>query len=169
MSYTKQTWSDNNAAYPASASRFSHIEDGIATAMDIADTAIAQSIPKQTLVSANYVATISDRVIGVTDTSVARTITLPLASAHNPGRMIVVLDVSGGASGHPITVAAQGTDKINGTTTLSIAVNYGSLILFAQSTGYIATIASTVTPPVSGSSFPTNNIVPTSHTTPSSH
>ena len=32
MTYTKQTWSDNNPSYPGSAARFTHMEDGILNA-----------------------------------------------------------------------------------------------------------------------------------------
>jgi hypothetical protein len=39
MTYTKQTWSDNNPSYPASAARFDHIEQGVYDAQnDVIDT-----------------------------------------------------------------------------------------------------------------------------------
>jgi hypothetical protein len=39
MSYSKQTWSDNNVAYPVSAGRMGHIEDGIESVSNAADAA----------------------------------------------------------------------------------------------------------------------------------
>lgn len=40
MPYTKQTWQDGNANYPASATRFRHLEDGVAAATTTAEAAI---------------------------------------------------------------------------------------------------------------------------------
>jgi hypothetical protein len=38
VAYTPQTWIDNNPTYPASATRFIYLEDGLQTAAAAADT-----------------------------------------------------------------------------------------------------------------------------------
>jgi hypothetical protein len=41
MAYSKQTWQDENPAYPVSADRMAHIENGIEAAANVADEAAA--------------------------------------------------------------------------------------------------------------------------------
>ena len=51
-------------------------------------------------------------VVGVRDTSVPRTLTLPSA-ALVAGRVYIVMDETGGAAANFITVATEGAEKIN--------------------------------------------------------
>jgi hypothetical protein len=37
LNYTKQTWEDNNPAYPASAERFRHMDDGLSAVSNLVD------------------------------------------------------------------------------------------------------------------------------------
>jgi hypothetical protein len=85
----------------------------------------SKGLPPRTAVAANYTATGADRIVGVTSTAAARTVTLPAASAVPFGKEIVVKDESGAAGTNNITVAAAGADNIDAGTTLAIAANYG--------------------------------------------
>jgi hypothetical protein len=71
-------------------------------------------------------------VIGVTDTTAARTITLPLANAVPAGWQITIKDESGGALLNAITVSRSSTDTIEGATSRAINTNYGVLKLYSD-------------------------------------
>ena len=64
-------------------------------------------------------------VIAVTDTSAARTITLPAANSVTAGFMLRIKDEGGLAGTNNITIARAGTDTIDGATSLTINTNYG--------------------------------------------
>jgi hypothetical protein len=80
----------------------------------------------------SYTITVSDYLIAVTDTTAARTITLPSAASTPAGQMFVVSDESGGAATNNITVTRAGTDTIEGVTTKVINTNYGSIRLYSD-------------------------------------
>jgi len=61
------------------------------------------------------------------DTSVARTITLPLSNSVTAGRIYIIKDVIGSANTNNITIDLQGSDTIDGGTTHVIQSNYGSV------------------------------------------
>jgi hypothetical protein len=71
----------------------------------------------------------------VTDTSVARTVTLDTDDVE-AGRVVFVKDASGGASTNNITVATEGAETIDGATTISISVNYGVARLISDGTNW---------------------------------
>lgn len=48
MAYTKQTWVDNNNAFPVSAARLNHMEDGIFAASNILVLEHNQTVPVDT-------------------------------------------------------------------------------------------------------------------------
>lgn len=60
------------------------------------------------------------------DTTAARNITLPLASAVSAGRIYVVKDVSGESLDNNITITASGSDNVDGASTQTLNSNYGS-------------------------------------------
>lgn len=60
------------------------------------------------------------------DTSTARTITLPLASAVAAGRVYIIKDVTGSANANPITITRAGSDTIDGASTSILDSTYGS-------------------------------------------
>jgi len=97
---------------------------------------------KRTSVAADYPATIFDRIIAVTSTASARTITIPdptlvNATATNVFEMSVV-DESGGAATHNITVSpAAGT--INGAASKAITTNFGFLRFYSNGTAWFTT------------------------------
>ena len=71
-------------------------------------------------------------VIAVTDTSAARTITLPLANTVSAGWQITVKDESGLAGVNNITISRAGSDTIDGATSAIINSNYGSRTLYSN-------------------------------------
>jgi hypothetical protein len=88
----------------------------------------------QTVVTANsaatYNVTTTDQYVGTTRSATGTgTITLPLGSTVSVGRQYIIKD-EGGQSGNVfrrITVAASGSDTIDGSATRSITSNYGAL------------------------------------------
>ena len=74
-------------------------------------------------------------IIGVTDTSVARTVTLQTATL-TAGRVVIVKDESGLAGTNNITVATQGAETIDGAATVVISTNYGVVRLYSNGTNW---------------------------------
>jgi len=75
--------------------------------------------------------TSGETIIGITDTSVERTITLASADCV-AGRLITIKDESGGAGTHSITIATQGSETIDGASTATINTNYGCIRLYSN-------------------------------------
>ncbi len=75
----------------------------------------------------------TETIIGVTDTSIARTITIPTADivAH---RIWLIKDESGAAGTNNITVASQGAETFDGAATVVISANYGVARLYSDGT-----------------------------------
>jgi hypothetical protein len=90
----------------------------------------SQSV-RRTAVAADYTLTDTDYYVGVSDTSVERTLTLPTASGK-PGRIYVIKDESGGAGTHRITVKAPASETIDGAGELFINANYGVLRMISS-------------------------------------
>jgi hypothetical protein len=89
-----------------------------------------------TTTAVNYTALPSDVIIEVTNTSVARTITLPAPSATgNVGKAFVIKDTSGGASTNNITITPT-SGLIDGQVNTSISSNYGSVQVFCDGSNY---------------------------------
>ena len=84
-------------------------------------------------VSANYTADINDMIIAVTDTSSARTITLP-GLAKLSKRMYVV-DESGGAGTNAITIDVSGSGTIDGLSSINITNDYNSVRVYSDGQG----------------------------------
>lgn len=66
------------------------------------------------------------------DTTVSRTITLPLANAVSAGRIYIVKDISGESLDNPITVSTSGSDNIDGASSASLNSNYGSWMIIGD-------------------------------------
>lgn len=86
---------------------------------------------KRTATAISYTATSQDWIIGVTDTSAPRTITLPAASAL-AGKQLVIKDESGGAATNNITVDGNASETIDGAATLVISANYGVVRIYCD-------------------------------------
>jgi hypothetical protein len=86
----------------------------------------------------NYLVTIGNSIIEVTNTSSSRTITLPSPAVTNTGQRIIVKDTSGGAGINGIVVnTVSGT--IDGQASLTISVNYGSIEIYSDGTNWYST------------------------------
>ena len=77
----------------------------------------------------------NEDVIGVTDTSVARTITLSTSDVIN-GNHLIIKDESGGAGTNNITIDTEGTEKIDGQDTAVIGSNYDSISLYSDGSNW---------------------------------
>lgn len=90
---------------------------------------------KRTGTAASVTTTTNEIIIGVTDTSAARTITLQTADAIE-GRMYFIKDESGAAGMNNITINTQGGQTIDGDATLVIASNYGGATLYSDGSNW---------------------------------
>lgn len=79
----------------------------------------------------------NETIIGVTDTSASRTITLATA-ALTDGKTLAVQDESGGAVTNNITIDTQGAELINGAASISITTNFGAFDLYSDGTNWFA-------------------------------
>lgn len=70
-------------------------------------------------------------IIGVTDTSALRTITINTLDVIN-GRVFIIKDESGGAATNTITVATEGSETIDGAANLNITTDYGVARLYSD-------------------------------------
>lgn len=84
----------------------------------------------------SYLALATDVIIGVTDTSAARTISLPPAATAATDRLYIIKDQSGGASVNNITVDPDGAETIDGAATAVINTNYGSLSIYTNGSAW---------------------------------
>jgi len=89
---------------------------------------------KRTATAANYT-TLGETIIGVTDTTVARTITLASSDCVD-GRLITIKDESGGAGTYSITIATEGSETIDGSSTVTINSNYGYVNLYSDGSNW---------------------------------
>lgn len=93
---------------------------------------------KLTTTATSYNVLVTDYFIGVTDNTVARTITLP--STAIAGQTFTVKDqagtAGGSAGGFAITVDAAGGKTIDGTASATINSDYGSLRFYYDGTNY---------------------------------
>jgi len=79
---------------------------------------------------------LSDYIVMVTDTSVARTVTLPQFT--NTNQVFIVKDGSGGAGTNNITISATGGVLIDGAANYVINTNWGSVQFFNDGTSYFS-------------------------------
>jgi hypothetical protein len=74
----------------------------------------------------SYSAQAADRTIAYVALTAPRAVTLPSASAYPTGVRLLVVDESGACSpANPITLAANGADRIAGTASIAINIAYG--------------------------------------------
>lgn len=93
--------------------------------------------------NASYISTAVDlltagqSVIGVSDTSIVRTITISTADITNivrVGERITIKDESGGAGTNNILIDSEGSETIDGDPSVSIIVDYGTVSLYSDGT-----------------------------------
>lgn len=76
-----------------------------------------------------------ETIIGITDTTAARTVTLRSADTV-AGRVYHVKDESGGAGTNNITIATEGSETIDGAASIAIVNNYGSTGLYCDGSNW---------------------------------
>ena len=88
-----------------------------------------------TAVSAN---TTTQTIIGVTDNSSARTITLDTDDVVD-GRIIIIKDEAGtAASANNITIDTEGAELIDGAASITITANYGVARVYSNGTNWFS-------------------------------
>jgi hypothetical protein len=79
---------------------------------------------------ANYSVAITDRQVAYTAITVARTVSLPAASAYPTGAVLTIVDESGSCSAtRTITLNRAGSDTINGAASAVLSQAYGFMAL----------------------------------------
>jgi hypothetical protein len=110
-----------------------YFTSGSGTAIQITDggsivsTPSSASIFETTSITTNLTIGNSDTFVYlIVDTSVARIITLPLASGVSAGRIYYIKDSSGLSETYNITVNTQGSDTLDGAASQTLSSNYGT-------------------------------------------
>ncbi len=95
-----------------------------------ADRAAAAIIGRTQVSDAAYTVLASDRTVALTALTAARVLTLPAASAYPAGAALTIVDESGACSAtSTVTIAAAGTDTVNGAANAVLAAPYAYLAL----------------------------------------
>tara|TARA_R110000796_G_scaffold167313_3_gene284195 strand:- start:344 stop:1897 length:1554 start_codon:yes stop_codon:yes gene_type:complete len=104
--------------------------------LELADTVLSTPTAVTTVNAATYDLLTADKVVHVTYTTTgAAAITLPTAQAVS-GRTITIKDGGGNASVNNITIDTEGSETIDGATTLIILVDYTSVTLYSDGTNW---------------------------------
>lgn len=89
--------------------------------------------------ASNYAVVSSDCLVAITDTSAARTVTLPNAATEfEAGTVLIIADESGGAGTNNITInpKAGSGQTIDGASSIVISKNYGLVQLYSTGTNW---------------------------------
>lgn len=89
----------------------------------------AQTFETQQVAADLVISPASTFVYLLVDTTVSRTITLPLASSVTDGRIYIVKDISGQSNTNNITLAVSGSDTIDGQSSITLDSDFGSSII----------------------------------------
>jgi len=116
--------------------------NGSGVSVQITSGSSLSSTPSS-LSTVEYQSVTSNLVIGsgdsfsylAVDTTSPRSITLPLASAVDTGRVYIIKDISGQSNTNNITVTAAGSDVIDGSATATLDSNFGSIFLVGDGSG----------------------------------
>lgn len=92
----------------------------------------------KTVTAATNYNTTSEVIIGINDTSVARTVTVDSADISE-GRIFIIKDESGGAGTNNITIATGGAETIDGAANIKITANYGVARVYCGRDGNLYT------------------------------
>lgn len=87
-------------------------------------------------VVADYVIERDDAIVGVQDTSITRTMTLPDTALAGPGKVITIKDESGLAVTNNIIINTTSSQTIDGAASSSISTNYGNLTVYTDGTDW---------------------------------
>lgn len=100
---------------------------------------VASDLPNtlvRTATAISYSVLTTDQLVAVTDTSAARTITLPTAVGVT-GKMYMIKDESGAAATNNITIATTSSQKIDGASTRVINTNYGFMSVYSDGANWL--------------------------------
>jgi Flp pilus assembly pilin Flp len=98
-------------------------------------TLSAGQVIARTATAISYTVLVTDYYVGVTDTSAARTMSLPNAPTTN--QVFVIKDESGAASVNNISITTVGgAVLLDGLTTIKISQNYGAVKVIFNGTSY---------------------------------
>ena len=87
--------------------------------------------------SVSYTLSSSDYIVGVTAVSGGKTMTLPSAASVGVGKIFIIKDQSGLASGSDsITIAPTGSEKIDGESNYVISVPYESIMVVSNGSNW---------------------------------
>ena len=77
-------------------------------------------------------------IVGVTDTSAPRTVTLATALMNDgpDARLVIVKDEGGAAGSNTLTIATEGSETIDGNSTATITSNYGAVRLYSDGSNW---------------------------------
>ena len=104
------------------------------TISDVGLISVTSLAPKvvRTAASNNTAAMGLAHKYAVTNTAVARTLTISSDDIANTDREFIIKDESGGAGTKNITVATEGSETIDGQATIDITVDFGVLRLYSD-------------------------------------
>ena len=91
---------------------------------------------KAVITATNYTTLATDVIVGVTDTTAPRTITLIAAATVGNGAVLTIKDQSGAAGTNNITIDGNASENIDGALTKVINTNYGSVTLYCDSNSW---------------------------------
>lgn len=80
----------------------------------------------------DYTVKDNDYMVGADTNDSALTVTIPSSVIAQEGRVIIVNDEGGNAGTNNITVATEGSENIDGSSSGSISTNYGTLALYSD-------------------------------------
>jgi len=104
---------------------------------DVRDFVVSANLGFKYASTATNLLTSGQNVIGVTDTTVARTITISTSDIINTetiGENITIKDESGGAGTFNILIDTEGSETIDGLTDISIEVDFGNITIYSNGT-----------------------------------
>lgn len=97
---------------------------------------------KRTSTGGDYTAVAGDDLIAVTNTSAARTVTLPAATSVGASvdqvKTLRIKDEGGQAGTNTLTIARSASDTIDGATSATINTNYGSRTFYSNGTAWFS-------------------------------
>ena len=85
-----------------------------------------------TLATTSYTPGTTDYVVGVDTSAIAATINLPAASSFEDGQLLVIKDEGGAASSNSITIARNGSDSIDASTSVVLSSNYAAVSIYSN-------------------------------------
>ena len=100
--------------------------------LDRLDQSLGDTV-RRIATAVSYTAKVTDVIIGVTDTSSARTITLPGTAKLN--KRMYVVDESGGAGANAITIDVSDSGTIDGLSSINITNDYNSVRVYSDGAG----------------------------------